>query len=199
MPAKQEHRTQVHDRVRIKDTVTHMYPHARVWSEGTVMKRKHDDHGYPVIWIEWDKDHWAYSGEEDRWVLEAHFDVVENTMAEEDKPDFMDALWELLKEHRKDSDKEEEPEPKPDPRPTGPLTYEEILDKGYDAASKGDAYVLIVASSEVFNETEVVIPRIYLHSKSDASALLLDAAMADYVAQAMARLIQRQDDGTPGS
>lgn len=197
MPAKQEHRTQVHDRVRIKDTVTHMYPHARVWSEGTVMKRMHDHHGYPLIWIEWDKDHWAYSGEEDRWVLEAHFDVVENTMAEEDKPDFMDALWELMQQHRKDTGREE-PKPK-DTRPTGPLSYEDILNKGYDAAEKGEAFILVVASPEVFNETEVVIPRIYLHSKNDPSALLLDAAVADYVAQAMGRLIQRQDDGSASS
>lgn len=203
MAQKQEHRIGLHDRVRIKDTVTHMYPYARVWSEGVVLKRMHDNMGYPLIWIQWDKDHWAYSGEEDRWVLEAHFDKVENNMAEEDKPDFLEAIADLVERYRRDGMPDsalEEDASKVDPRPTGPLTYKDILDKGAEAAAEGEAFVLLVATPETYQGTELVIPRVYMHSKNDASALLLDAAMADYVSQAMARLVQKaQDDGTPSS
>lgn len=198
---KQAHQIGLHDRVRIKDSVTHMYPYARAHNEGIVKVRTHDSMGYPLIFIEWDKDHWAYSGEPDRWVMEAHFDKVENKMDEKDKPDFMEALAELVarfQTEKREEKVEEKPEVK-DTRPTDDLTYEDILDKGYEAASEGEAFILIVASPESFQGTELVIPRIYMHSKDDASALLLDAAVADYVAQTMSRLVQKVQDGQAGA
>src|SRR3954467_9670267 len=110
MAEKQPHRTKPRDRVRIKDDVTHMYPMARVYSEGVVGDRTHDNLGYPMIFIEWDKDHWAYSGEEDRWVLEAHFDKVEESKMEE-KPDIVEALAKLLEQYRSQGEETEEAEP----------------------------------------------------------------------------------------
>jgi hypothetical protein len=183
MPQKQEHRTEPEDRVRIKGDLTHMYKHARVYNEGVVKDKMHDDHGYPLIFIEWDKDHWAYSGEPDRWVLESHFDKVEEKMAAEDKPDFMEALAKLMEQYRSKDNVNE------DPRPTEAMGYDELLNKASDDARDGLAFIMIVASPESYRGSEMIIPHIYTESKRLDAALLLDATAADYVAQSFARLM----------
>lgn len=192
---KQEHQTRVNDRVRIKDYVTHMYPDARVYNEAIVRARQHDQMGYPVIFIEWDKDHWAYSGEQDRWVLEAHFDLVEDQMAEDKKlDDLLNGLSDLVANFRdKDSDevKSEDKAPSRDPRPTKELSYVEILAEAMEDAEQGDAFIVLVAKPENFNGAEIVVPHVYMHSKREDAALMLDAAMADAAAQTHGRLVAK--------
>ena len=185
MAEKQEHRTKLNQRVRIKDTMTHLYPNARAYNEGFVRKQIHDDYGYPLIYVEWDKDHWAYSGEQDRVVLEAHFDPVEEDMSEEkDLRELMEALLERLNSG-------EASEPKEDSHPDADdYTYDKVLGRAMQDASEGEAYIVLVAAQESHGDTELLVPHIYLHSKSDESALMLEAAVADHVAQTMIRLAQ---------
>ena len=194
MAEKQEHRTKLNQRVRIKDAMTHMYPNARAYNEGIVRQQMHDNFGYPLIYVEWDKNHWAYSGEQDRVVLEAHFDPIEEDMSDESKDlrELMEALLERLNGGEED------------PRPTeDDYTYDKVLDKAMKDASEGEAYIVIVAAQESHGDTELLVPHIYLHSKSDESALMLEAAIADHVAQTMIRLAQEvgrsKHDGSPGS
>lgn len=199
MPEKQEHRTKIDQRVVIKDEATGMYPHARTYNEAFVRRQTHDSFGYPLVYVEWDKDHWAYSGEEDRWVLEAHFDPVEEKMAD-DKPSFMEALTKLMQEYNQPEQKA--PEPEPDPRPTEELTYEDVLERAVAAALKAEAFIMLVASNEEFGGKKLIIPNIWMDSRSDEGALVLDAAAADYVAQSMGRIIHeyiRDRNGASGS
>jgi hypothetical protein len=87
---KQEHKVHENERVKLKsDGQDALYAFACAGSEGWVRKLDHDKLGYPMIFVEWDKDHWAYNGEPDKWVMEAHFDKIEdeNKMAETPTPD----------------------------------------------------------------------------------------------------------------
>lgn len=206
---KQEHRTKVNDRVRIKDSVTHMYPKARVYNEAIVRGRKHDEFGYPVIFVAWDQNHWAYSGEEDRWVMEAHFDLVEDSMADKKNEDFIKGLAELFERWKDDGPLDEDEADQTDPRPTQDPTYDEVLKAAMKDAGTGDAFIVLVARPEEFNGVNLVVPHVYMHSKLDDAAMMLEATMADYAAQSHARLViqlveqtkrkERKDDGSPSS
>lgn len=189
MPEKQEHRTKLNGRVRIKDEVTHMYPSARVYNEGIVRRQIHDELGYPMIFVEWDKDHWAYSGEQDRLLLEAHFDPVEETMADKNE-DLAAALTEFLKGWQNKDEESNINKDKDDPRPTEEYSYEHILDNAVKDALDGEAFIVISASSENFQGTDMLAPHVYVHHKSEAARLFLEATIADYVAQSVLRMAQ---------
>src|SRR3954466_5189582 len=80
---KQEHKVHENERVKLKsDGQDALYAFACAGSEGWVRNLDHDKLGYPMVYIEWDKDHWAYNGEPDRWAFEAHFDKVDNKMSD---------------------------------------------------------------------------------------------------------------------
>jgi hypothetical protein len=184
MAKKQEHRTRLNSRVRIKGDVTHMYPAARAYGEARVKGKRHDDLGYPLIFVEWDKDHWAYSGEEDGWTLEAHFDLVEDQMEEKD---LVKALSDLVKKFERKEEPEEvnvENIDDPDDEPS----YDEMLEAALEDARDGEGFVVFVARKEAVGDTELVVPHIYRHSRRDDAALMLDAVMADTAAQTYASL-----------
>lgn len=65
-------------RVRLREGVDSGFygGFSRVGCEGWVRRRKLDRYGYPQILVEWDKDHWAYNGQEDCWTWEGHFEAV---------------------------------------------------------------------------------------------------------------------------
>lgn len=181
MARKQEHKTHVNSRVRIKDSVTHMYRSARAYGEGTVKATRHDDLGYPLIFVEWDKDHWAYSGEADGWTLEAHFDLVgEEKM---DEKDLAKALADLVKKFGLDGVKEDKVEEKKG------MTYDQVLNRAIDDALDGEAFIVLVAKPESYDESGLIVPHIYVHSKSDDAAMFLNAVMADVAAQSYATLV----------
>lgn len=79
---KQEFRTHLNQRVRLKGNGEDgLYSLAAAGSEGWVRGQKLDPLGYPLVQIEWDRNHWTYNGESDKWTFEAHFDPIK-----EDKP-----------------------------------------------------------------------------------------------------------------
>lgn len=191
---EQQHRTRPTDRVRIKDDITHMYKDARVYNEGIVRARMHDEYGYPLIYVEWDKTHWAYSGEEDGWLIEAHFDLVEDQMAEEKKFDqLLNGLSDLVSSFQ-ENDGPENVEDRGDftmavPAGDAELTFEQVLAKAMAEAKDAEAFVVITAMPEEFAGKDLLIPRVYMHSRRDDAAIMLDATMADLAAQSHARLV----------
>jgi hypothetical protein len=201
MAQKQEHRTKRGDRVRIKDDVTHMYQMARVYNEAIVKKITHDHLGYPAIYVEWDRDHWAYSGEEDGWVLEAHFDLVEEDMPDNNE-EFIQGLADLLNQWQ--SNREPDKTPALDPRSDKPYddSYEGLLAAAEKDAREGEAFIVIVAKTERSGGVELIAPRVYMDNKTSDAGLVCEAAMADLVAHSYARLISRvakDENGQAGS
>lgn len=203
----QPHRIKSGDRVRIKSEITHMYPEARAYNEGIARAVTHDEFGYPLFYIEWDKDHWAYSGEQDRWVLEAHFDLVEEEMAEDKRfNELLKGLGDLVESFASDNEGVSEKSDKTLMEEAGDMdgpTYDEIIDRAAEDAREGEAFIILVARPDTFNGVEMIAPRIYMDSKREDAAMMLEVAMADAVAQTYANLVQRhadlKKDGETGS
>jgi hypothetical protein len=188
MAERQEHRVKIGDRVRVKDSVTHMYQYARVHNEGFVRGLEYDTLGYPLILIEWDRDHWAYSGEDDGWTDEAHFELVEDQMEKDNRfDDLLTGLSNLVSSFQEEGEKKE----KSDSAKSDEygLSYDQVLNKAVDDARDGEAFIVLVARPDEFNNTEIISPRIYMHSKREDAALMLDACMADAAAQTYAKLV----------
>jgi hypothetical protein len=73
----------VNSKVKLKDTVDGSLYGGLACSgnQGWVRRRRRDDKfGYPQVFMEWDKNHWAFNGLEDCWTYESHFDIVEKSM-----------------------------------------------------------------------------------------------------------------------
>lgn len=203
---KQAHRTQINSRVRIKDSVTGAYSMARVYMEATVKAQRHDELGYPFVFIEWDKNHWAYSGEHDGWTLEAHFDLIEDSVSDDNNQDeLLAALGELVKRFQ---DKPEETKVD-DPSQVSEDEKSEDdffgrLEKAFNDALEGEAYVVLVARKEELAGREVVVPHFYASSHRPDAMLLLEATMSDVGAQTHTQLAfesirksQQEDEDEP--
>src|SRR6266550_2150007 len=91
---QQEHRTRKDQKVRLKSSGQDaLYSHAYAGSEGWVRDQKLDPLGYPLVFIEWDREHWADNGEPNKWAFEAHFEPVEGDEVAEPNPnEFMNFM-----------------------------------------------------------------------------------------------------------
>jgi hypothetical protein len=186
-------KTNKDDRVRIKADATSVYPKARAYMEGWVRRQTRDELGYPLIYVEWDKDHWAYSGESNGWAMESHFDLVqtEENMADEKKysqDEIADILAKVLNEVvPRETDVKYDggsPEPSED---LAEDTYEESVQKAFQVASEGEAFFLFVAKKE--GTTNVAyIPYSFSDARDHQSPAvpLLEATLSDVGAQAHA-------------
>lgn len=57
---------------------TDMYRNVNAGATGWVRDRKVDFDGFDMIFIEWDELNPLYLGEQDKWVFESHFEVIED-------------------------------------------------------------------------------------------------------------------------
>lgn len=64
-------------RVELRSGCDELYRFAVAGSRGVVRDHKTDELGFPLIYIEWDKDYWRYTGEPDGWTFPTHFRVIE--------------------------------------------------------------------------------------------------------------------------
>lgn len=85
-------------RVRLRGTVDpSIYgDYACTGNEGVIEDRRKDRYGLPEVYIQWDKNHWAYNGVMDCWTFEDHFELVEDKMAS--KEDQVQKLLSMLAE-----------------------------------------------------------------------------------------------------
>lgn len=63
--------------VELKPGTEVVYPRALAGMRGVVRGLKEDDAGFGQAYIEWDKEHWRYNGEQDGWTFATHFRPVE--------------------------------------------------------------------------------------------------------------------------
>jgi hypothetical protein len=181
------YRFNVKDRVVIKSDVTSMYPNARAYMEGTVERQRHDAFGYPHAYIKWDKTHWAYSGEEDGWTLEEHFEPVKEKKMADNKLD-KDALWNLFEQFLAENENNEEDTTEP----TEKLDeYEEKLRLAYEEAKEASAFVLVY----VADAGGAIVP-VALEGARDKQLIpILEAAMSDLAAQAHTATVLKNFQG----
>lgn len=158
---KQEHKLKKRQRVRLKsDGQDALYAAACAGSEGWVKNLQHDEYGYPMVYIKWDREHWAYNGEADRWALEAHFEPVEEEMSEKkNDKDLAESLIGFLQNWKQ----EDEDPPADDPNTDvdiesgeseylNPEQYAEAVDRAAKIAAAADSFILIATRRKAIAE-----------------------------------------------
>lgn len=76
---------------------SNLYTMASSGSEGWADSLSHDELGYPLVYVKWDKEHWAYNGEPDTWTFASHFEAMEDKMDEEEsEPDAVQKIMNLI-------------------------------------------------------------------------------------------------------
>lgn len=175
---KQDHGTQVGQRVRLKiDGQDKLYNFACAGSQGWVRKHDHDSLGYPKAFIEWDKDHWTYNGEPDGWALDAHFEPVEGDVAVSEKPskeDLAKMFAEFVSEHYGGVDEEHEA-----PDQNVNEEYVLALQKATEMASQCDSFMMIgISHAGEANGYPAFTPYVLNYYKDAESGLILEAHVA---------------------
>lgn len=172
-----DHRLKKDQRVRLKkDGQDNIYAYAASGSEGWVRKLDHDNVGFPMVFIEWDTDHWAYNGEKNQWTLEDHFEPVEDTMGNEDQfREFQEFLaW---KENQGKS------EDKPSEDTQKALDYDKEIESALEFAKNANAFLLIAVESDIGSDTPAFNPKVFNFYKDEATGLILESQLAQLVAQ----------------
>ncbi len=187
----------IQDRVRLKGDRSEVYPRAFGSSEGIVKRHKEDDLGHHVmIYVEWDKDHWTYNGEEDMWTFEDHFDLVEESMEDEKKPDFMDALKMLIEQHNPANDDGESEKVHQDKEEVLDIDkeYSELLDEATARARADDceAFVVIAVSRKELSSANdpVLVPEVFSFYKTRAAGILLESQVSQLAGQSYLELAE---------
>jgi hypothetical protein len=202
---QQQHKLKKGQRVRLKaDGQDSLYSMACAGSEGWIRKQDIDPLGYPMIYIEWDKNHWAYNGEQDRWTFESHFDPVEeNDMSDQQGSNpppefvnFMNSMWQQFQASQTPEPQAEEPPPlnEPESRPDGQLLsdeeFAEALAKSVEVAKESDAFILITVDRSAIPDSSVPLlsPSIITCYRTAESGHVAELHMARFVAFAMESL-----------
>jgi hypothetical protein len=183
MPEKQKHKFEPNQRVRLLGDPSNLYPAAPALSEGWVRKRSHDEYGYPMVYIEWDKTHWTYNGEQDEWTLEAHFEPVEEEKkmdGSKDMEDLMRLLGRLTEESSVPAKGEKGERDILSELGTSvnwpsKEEYLDMLTKGTEDARSANAFVLIAIHP---HENGDLVPILTSAFMTPESAILLEAQLS---------------------
>jgi len=177
----QPFRIPLKSRVEIKDEVTEVYPLARAYMQGWIRDHRHDRLGYPEVWIEWDKKHWAYNGEKDGWTFESHFNLVEDkSMADSNEADDLLARLRKAVEALEGDPSRGAEESKPSApedligasEPELP-SYEEHLTDALSAATEAEAFFLIALRPVDIHGRHGYSAEVYQSYREDPKSLLL--------------------------
>lgn len=177
---KQTHHTQKDQRVKLKSTgEDSLYAYACAGSEGWVREQQFDNMGYPMVYIEWDKDHWTYNGEPDRWAFDSHFDVVEDGMSEAPNPADFQAFMQDMFENWQKSQGSDGPEPESKPEPSkkdDSKAFASAVEIASGALDKSDSFILITVTREHLDGHDIptLTPRVLNFYRSPEGGLLAE-------------------------
>lgn len=192
---KPEQRFKINTRVKLREGVDpSLYGgYSRTGNEGWIRKRKRDRYGYPQVLIEWDKDHWAYNGQEDGWTWEGQFEAVEeNKMSGPAAPDnpnddrdekvrevtetFVRSLFGVLGQQA-----EERTEPEAESEPAEDTDdWDSLASQAAEALVNSPAYVLVALEHlhpPVPGAPPMIIPRVFHAAKKPDYALIAQSQL----------------------
>ena len=215
-----EQRFAANTRVRLREGVDPgIYNgYSRVGNEGWIRKRKRDKYGYPQVLIEWDKNHWAYNGQEDGWTWEGHFDSVEEeteTMSEQENPDFEDRVRSVAEDFiqglmgvvaaQQGPTGEDhgavgvEGAPGEEPLATNENDWQTKANQAAEAVANAPAYIVITLEQmSAPGATPIVVPHAFHGAREPELALIAQSQLAHLAASLQDKvldgLLQRSDD-----
>lgn len=185
----------VKTRVRLRDGIDPSLYNgfSRVGNEGWIRKRKRDKYGYPQVFIQWDKDHWAYNGQEDGWTWEGHFEAVEETpVAEAAQPtnsnaeeqvraiteNFVKSIFSVLGSEPQAASEEPEPATE-EPEEDQEDKWAGLAAETSEAIAQAPAYLTIALDYvEHDGAPPMVIPRVFHASRTPEYALIVQSQLA---------------------
>jgi hypothetical protein len=184
-------------RVRLRDGVDPSLYNgfSRVGNEGTVVKRKFDKYKYPQVYIEFDKNHWAYNGTEDGWTWQGHWEAVEeNDMADEQKNN-QESLEDTVRGITESFVKALFGAMNPGGQSKLPLSddipdtaddsnkWEDLVTEASESIAKSPAYLLIALEyAETPNAPPMIVPRVFHGALEPEYALIVQSQLAHIVA-----------------
>jgi len=175
---EQAYKLKENQRVKLKsDGQDRLYLHACAGSVGRIKAHKRDKHGYAMVFVEWDKDHWTFNGEPDGWTFEDHFESMEDAMPDNDSLE--DEVKAFLKWRQEREEKAEDiTEPDTD------SLYREELDQAYETAKSANAFMLVSISNIPESPGVSFDPRIFHFYKDQSSGLILETQISSIAARA---------------
>jgi hypothetical protein len=194
-----EQRFNVNTRVKLRGDVDPSFYNgfSRTGNEGWIRKRKRDKYGYPQVFIQWDKDHWAYNGQEDGWTWEGQFEAVEESMMADtpEKPtnieeqvrgiteNFVQAIFGALGQQQADDTPPEPEAETSESEGTEAQQWESLAAEAGQAILNAPAYLVIALEpAEVPDAPPMVIPRVFHASRDADYALIVQSQLAHLVA-----------------
>lgn len=196
-----EQRFQVDTRVKLREGVDPgLYNgFSRVGNEGWIRKRKRDKYGYPQVLIEWDKDHWAYNGQEDGWTWEGQFEATkENGMDKGTQPDnsgnledqvraiaedFVKSIFSVLSAPVAQSDIDEDPENDEDDWVEDPDRWEELAVQAKASIGNSPAYLVMALEYAQGDDSQpTIMPSIFCAARDPKHALMIQSHLAHVLA-----------------
>lgn len=169
---------ELHSRVALVDGADNVYANAMAGTEGWVRARKTDDHGFRLVKIEWDKDHWRFNGQSDGWTFESHFKVIGPPLLPDEDEEYEQPEVVSLQEAPPSDDQMER--------------YIDALTDAMDAASESEAFLTIVVRRipNPDNPAEhMYVPQIFTNATSREGAMLLDIQLAECASQSYEDMI----------
>lgn len=84
-------------RIELLAEMQHLYEDAIAGSRGWAKDVKTDHLGFPLVFVEWDRDHWKYTGQEDGWTFQSHFRItgykeLDEVTKEIEREDYLDTI-----------------------------------------------------------------------------------------------------------
>lgn len=188
---KQDHKTEKGDRVRLKGQgQDSLYEAAYAGAEGWVRKHRHDPLGYPEIFVEWDKTHWTYNGEDDGWTMESHFDILEDEMHHDD--DKHPISEHLLKKMAEQMGYDLSPREETDKGGRDlSAEYERIAEGALEAIAEGTAFIVIAVREFDSGHGPMRATEVFNGYKDEISQYLLEANISRIGSKAHERVISK--------
>ncbi len=193
-------------RVRLREGVDPGFYNgfSRAGQQGWVRKRKRDRYGFPQVFIEWDKDHWAYNQQPDIWTWEGHFEAVEGSMSKQEGSDnserdkqihqltetFLKSLFSAIDggkavaaveaEEAADETDEEKVDPRAD---LDPEDWDQVAADAARVVQQSPAYIVIALEErDVGKENPMIFPCIYHKARTDEYSYICRSHLAHLTA-----------------
>jgi hypothetical protein len=150
-----EFRFQKGDRIRLRDGVDPGFYEgmAKVGNVGVVTDRRRDRFGLPEVYVKWDRNHWAYNRQPDRWTFEDHFDLEERPvsdhpsradMARKAAADFAETMAKLFAEPDQDPESQASLPVEQGPDADEAAARSEAIQQAASAMVEAEGFVTIV-------------------------------------------------------
>lgn len=168
-------------RVELLSDRAGVYKRAVGGSIGVVRDKKIDE-GFPMVYIEWDKEHWRYAGEPDGWTFESHFQPTEKTSifhALDDPEAFAEQIARRIQDDIEDEDLID--------------NYIDKLNQVVSLLAESEGFIVIAARQEPHpkgEEKSIVVPYVFGGFMNEATMLLLEAQMVQMSAMAHTEMAQ---------